>query len=351
MVGTNALFWTSRGWDGSEQMVDASLPQCIYIPNQSRIRLLSREMLKSVIVTLQGVQAVVIVVSTMTSPGNDEGFVPNIALDNIFFPLAVLGLLRLCAGLWLTDEYLYTAQASSGADESPLPSANPSQRNLHRLSMDSLLDHSAQPPVPQIGRFRPVTFWGSILFRVSFLLPIFGFLGLLILYMVPFEGPIVYVATAFIMAVFYFIFFSATLLICSWYFARGATSTVIPCASTLWYKIYTMIFAALAVALIVVSALETRNTPCGKYTSLSGLQGDVAACSTLTRGLVPVGDQSAFGIAVQDPQQNAKNETLLKQGEFWVYNFTGACIGMTTTNYIVQHASTLGVANITELAG
>lgn len=60
IAATNALFWTSEGWNGSEEMVAVSLRYCMHRPDHPRITLISREIIKTVIVALQGVQAIVV---------------------------------------------------------------------------------------------------------------------------------------------------------------------------------------------------------------------------------------------------------------------------------------------------
>jgi hypothetical protein len=94
MAATNALFWTLKGWDGSEDMVTWAAPHCSHYPESPRVEVLSFTMLKTLIITLQGVAAVYSLVGALV--GSDT-FMVEMSVDLIFFPLAILGLLRLCA--------------------------------------------------------------------------------------------------------------------------------------------------------------------------------------------------------------------------------------------------------------
>lgn len=160
LAASNTLFWTSRGWDGSESMIILTSPYCFHLPERARVAVLSREMVKTVIVTCQGIQAVMILLGTITARSTTF-FEPYIATDTIFFPLAIIGLLRLYCGLWLSEDYAYALLWSEGEGN------NPAETNLdgRRPSVDSLI--SGYPHIPAETRFRPTSYWGSQLFRLS----------------------------------------------------------------------------------------------------------------------------------------------------------------------------------------
>lgn len=65
MAAANAIFWTSDGWDASESMVERSLLYCTHLPDHGRVALLSVDMLKTGIVTLQGVQTFVVLIRAL----------------------------------------------------------------------------------------------------------------------------------------------------------------------------------------------------------------------------------------------------------------------------------------------
>lgn len=62
-------------------------------------------MVQTTIVTRQGVAAL----SSLSKGIFGRGSYDYTGLDGIFFPLAILGLLRICAAPWLTEDFLYDA--------------------------------------------------------------------------------------------------------------------------------------------------------------------------------------------------------------------------------------------------
>ncbi|KAM5361042.1 hypothetical protein ACJZ2D_013369 [Fusarium nematophilum] len=114
LAATNALFWTERDWDGSEAMIKHSRQHCVQLPDDTRVALFSREMIKTLIVTIQGLQAIILLLGGLNTDERPQ-FNTWMAVDLIFFPLALIGLLRLCSCFWLTDEFSY----ASADDVSP----------------------------------------------------------------------------------------------------------------------------------------------------------------------------------------------------------------------------------------
>jgi hypothetical protein len=58
LASCNALFWITNSWDGSEDMIGEGRKYCARLPHKSHAELLLRSFVHTVIVTLQGVQAV-----------------------------------------------------------------------------------------------------------------------------------------------------------------------------------------------------------------------------------------------------------------------------------------------------
>ncbi|RDW74235.1 hypothetical protein BP5796_07677 [Coleophoma crateriformis] len=109
MAATNACFWTDQGWDGSEEMMERSRRFCTHAPPRRRTAILSTDSAKTIIISLQGAQALYSLVTGVLQYygiGNSS-FDYTIAVDSLFSPLAVLGLLRLYAASWLTNDYFY----------------------------------------------------------------------------------------------------------------------------------------------------------------------------------------------------------------------------------------------------
>lgn len=105
--------------------------------------------------------------------------------------------------------------------------------------------------------------------------------------------------------------------------------------TALWYKIYTAVLVLFMLALIVVAALETRRTSCGKYTTWPlGWDIDSSLCTELiprqfsadyTVANATAGNSAPFGIALWSA--DSINGTTLKEGEFVVVGFDGWCQG------------------------
>ena len=165
LAATNAIFWTSDGWNGGEEMVTTSATYCLRYPESTRVEILSLTMLKTVITTLQGASAFYILVGSVAGvalPGVAIGF----GVDTLFFPLSILGCLRLCAAAWLTDDFVY--QGSGLRDTSSTESAGPVRQSTMAKYDDIELDHPPRALDPLItmpsetSRFRSVMFLSEL---------------------------------------------------------------------------------------------------------------------------------------------------------------------------------------------
>lgn len=84
-------------------MVISALPYRVRIPDSSHVDVFSITALKTIIATLQGVS----VLYTLLGVLRGTAVLTLMSFDIIFYPLAIIGLLRLCAATWLTDDYVY----------------------------------------------------------------------------------------------------------------------------------------------------------------------------------------------------------------------------------------------------
>lgn len=276
MAASNALFWTTRGWDGSEEMVALSVPYCTRLPDHSRVAIASWETAKTVLITLQAAQAAYIYIQS-TALLNGIGFV--VALDTIFFPVALLGVLRLVAAFWLTDEYGYNIGLLNSAvpelDQSILNTSPTAERQSFRsrpVSIDSLAQHPISPgyasPCTSTSRFRSCSYVPSRLLRL------FYHLLLMAVWVSTFtifahSERSAYSVTGLIMNAMFLTILTFTVLIFGYYFWIGkTTSTVLPCLSHTWYKAYSVALVGLMISLIVVASLETQKTSCGRYVTI-----------------------------------------------------------------------------------
>ena len=213
------------------------------LPALDRVSVFSASALGSFIVTLQGMQAIYDLIATMTSRVPNSGH----PISSSFFPLAIFELIRLPAALWLTEKYGYHE-----CEESEPP--------CQKHSGSSLPGHKTP---------RLQSSWRGILVRAFFV-------GVLIVLMVltlcffrlNFKSGIRTSSAAFISQLFYLFFLTSTFVIVSTFILREGNTTIIPCIQSTWYKAYTYLLFSLAVSFIVVSALETRRTKCGLYTTI-----------------------------------------------------------------------------------
>ncbi|KAF8862231.1 hypothetical protein BDZ45DRAFT_686980 [Acephala macrosclerotiorum] len=373
LAASNALFWTHRGWDGSEAMIQRSRKYCIKPPDSTRIGLLSKSFFKTVIVTIQGVQAAILLVGGFTSA---TSFTTTLSISSIFFPLAIFGLLRLCAAPWLTDDYIYIEYEQREAASTPVaalfaependqngysitPAPRVTDTEYSKGWAEVSQSATAIPMTPYHSKtrttsyeglvnisetniessFRPANSWRGRIFRVFFLVPILLLWVMCIMYMVPWSnyGPRVeanITVTLFILNINYLVFLSATLFTYIYYFIRGrSATTVIPCISSTWYQIYTGILLVMMLILVIVAAIETRKTPCGMYTSWPGdVCGGIYLNSTDT--------DEPFGIALR--YVAPMNVTQLPEGEFRIAEWDGWCTGKEGKTQLVKAVNGTG---------
>lgn len=255
MSATNALFWTSHGWDGSEEMIEASQPFCTRKPSNKHIDAISASAVTTVIVTMQGIQPLY---ELLINKG--ANYVDTLSIGSIFFPLAIFGLLRLPAALWLTDDYAYRNVEALDAS-AVMPLATSSETKITAKNAAPLLEAPLTLP---LERFYQPHSWRGIMVRSVFLLVVAGLLALGVALM-PHNFS---TATNFALNLFYVMFLTISLATMAIYILLGrSTTTIIPCISSRWYKIYTCTVFAAVLILITIAALETRRTPCGLYTA------------------------------------------------------------------------------------
>ena len=345
-AASNAIFWTSNGWDGSEHMASVSAPYCLRYPETTHARLLSLTTVKTVITTLQGVSALMLLIGAITGSSMLAGHV-GFGVDTIFFPLTILGLLRLCAAAWLTEDYVYqdygqrtnsTWEMTSQSSQRPVDKDREINVHESRTGLDPLLVSRFQ----SAGFRSPKSSWGSRIFRFFFLSMLWGIWVLAVFCIVPSIGGGVtyYTTTSFLLSLYYLIFATVTAAIYTLFFFRGkTTNTILPCISSTWYRLYTILFTGLMIGLVVIASIETNKTVEGNYSSWEPMEN--LGClgpddwwllgpSSWMIGLVyrrkldeewfPQ-DQARLPVASVNGTNSSTPET------FWVHNFTGYCVG------------------------
>lgn len=349
MAASNAMFWTARGWDGSEEMIQRTRSHCLKLPKKPRATIFSKSFVKTAVISVQGVQAVIVLLRGFSDPV----LVQNIAIDTVFFPLAVLGLLRIFAAPWLTEDYFYAEleDRSPAPDFMRTPSAPDSKATPYVLSETptassmGLLDPA---DYATSVRFHPVNSWRGRLFRVVFLIPVAFLWVITLLFIIPWgsgDGTFYQSPTLLIVNVFYLLFLTVTLVTYIYYFIRGpSASTVIPCMVSTWYQIYNTTLIFMALVMIIVASLETRKTTCGTYTTwpLSITGNDQFMCQGTY--LNPNQTGAPFGIATQY-ESGHNNGTMLPLGEYRIAEWNGLCFGTEgASQYVLATNSSSGTA-------
>jgi len=343
-AASNAIFWTAKGWDGEEDIVLAAAPYCLRCPEQTRVRIFSTTMLKTIIATLQGISSLYWLIGPLARLNIKHVFESQ-GVDMVFFPFSILGLLRLCAATWLTDDFIYAPHNDCHGKKIP---QNPQNLTIYENDTQRIdsPDGSLSLAIPHRSndQFKePNSSWESLLFRGFYLLTLGGLWGLSLGYVIrggldttttaKINGPTPTI-TLFLVRTFYFIFTTITVAIYAYYFYRGqTTSTIIPCISRTWYRVYTLLVMGFMSALIVVASIETNKRPDGIYTSKS-LPGGLK-CNDF-QGWLPFTSNGVFSRIASKANiltwERASimgvsvNEPLLGE-RYWLYNFTGYCVG------------------------
>lgn len=267
LASSNALFWTTNGWNGSEDMIREGRKYCIRLPPRSHADLLSKSFMNTVIVTLQGVQALYELLLV-------EKFNNNINLATVFLPLALLGLIRLPSALWITDGFAYNYYDVKLSNERGSQVTTTTKTGYHELITVPLSgDDTPQWPPPtsddiSYAEFRPRKSIHGYVARIIFLTPLLGMAGLTVFwtYWVSKDGGYITGTGLFsLMLWFTFSLGSAFVFILNIARAQDRT-TVVPGVSTLWYRLYSAILFLLMLALLITATIETKETWCGKVT-------------------------------------------------------------------------------------
>jgi hypothetical protein len=257
LAATNALFWTTNGWNGGEEMAQRCRTHIVRGSSRPHVDILSASTFKTIVVTLQGIQAIYVIASSVS--GSYGHFGEYLALDTIFFPLAVFGLLRLPAALWLSDETLYRSNDPASDTfkpmETPLRDCVQTESEMLDLSQESIM-----------SRYRSPYCWRGLTVRVFWIVIIAGLLTATVLQIPRRSTGVLFSLTGFAVLIFYLLFLSTTLVVLAFYIIRGSTSTIVPCISQRWYKVYTSILFLFMFAVFIIAALGTRRTTCGRST-------------------------------------------------------------------------------------
>jgi hypothetical protein len=250
MAACNAAFWDGQRWDGSETMMVKSREWNTRKPQQAYIGVVSGSCLATIVVTLQGIQAITALITIWVPSSTLESFTNS--LPGIFQPIALLGLLRLQSAFWLSNDYGY-----KHLDEDE-------ERNTQEGP--SLLDSESS----RLERAWGWRWWVFRVWWVASLLTVMG-LGLtLSLESLAFTFGASYtqVMSSSMLAdkLMYSLLTGGCLMIHPFYLFRASTmSTIIPCIQARWYKLYTYLLITASLTCLILSALETKKFDDGTY--------------------------------------------------------------------------------------
>jgi hypothetical protein len=270
LASSNALFWTTNGWNGSEDMIREGRKYCIRLPPRSHAELLSKSFANTVIVTLQGVQALYELLSMAKFNNNNN-------LATIFLPLALLSLIRLPSALWITDGFAYNHYDINLSNKRASQVTTTTKAGYHELiAVPSSGDDTPQwlPPASDNAsytEFRPRTSVHGYVARIIFLTPLLGMAGLTALwtYWILNETSSI-TGTGLFSLILWFTFSLGSAFVFILNIARAQDrTTVVPGVSTLWYRLYSAILFLLMLALLITATIETKETWCGKVTILN----------------------------------------------------------------------------------
>jgi len=282
---------------------------CIAIPPHHRTELFSKETAKTIAIALQGVQAAYSLIKGVAPPMD---YPIDVNLTGVFFPLAVFGLMRLLAAPWITEDFLYAdyhtiAESSRSLSLPDYRNALSGQVPLLPKAQTIISMDMIEPSYNIDGCFHPFKSWRGYAVRISFLIPLLSLLALCIVFLLPaslfYPDDIgFFTVTNFLLVTFFVFLMSATICIFTLYFfihTNTSSTTVIPCLTSLWYKIYTVLLFSLMLALFIVSALETRRSPCGQLTTIPKYM-DSALCDGDGFYLSPNNTFAFIGVAYRD---------------------------------------------------
>ncbi|GAB1214734.1 hypothetical protein ATERTT37_003903 [Aspergillus terreus] len=345
MAASNALFWTSDGFDGSEEMMYKSRAFCTRVPRDSRTKVFSVDTVKTLITTAQGIQALFVLVRgimALASMKYHHPFNATMAMDTVFYPLAVFGLLRLFAAPWLTELYTYAEHASYEGDTVLMPQGapHPISYPLSPSADDGELgtkhattygtDNSTLFPDTEVDRLdaaknpAPTGTIAPIIIRTVYILFICIILGICVCYVIPYYGAasmaVVTSSAAsalILLAAVYILMSGMSAVLFTIYLIRGGqtTTTVIPCIRSWWYRLYTLVLMLGALALIILSGVFTRRTPCGKLTMFPAIyDNQVCQGLRLDSGV----ENGAIGFVIRNTELTPPN---------WMVPLDGWCSG------------------------
>jgi hypothetical protein len=266
LAATNAAFWNGARWDGSEAIMFESRDWITRAPHRNSVDWISVSVVGTVIVTIQGVQAIYQLTEILW-----KHVTPIQGLAGMFVPLAIGSLFRIPCALWLTNDFGYgDGDGLSRLDRSwPLsrPETGRTGDSTVPLGIGGTL-HLDDHLVVRDGSMRSPMSRKAVLFRLFYLLFILALILAFGVGHILAQPGVPDVASAFILHILYMSLCLVLFCLSVYYFVRQqGDTTLIPCINSTWYTLFTILWYVWAVACIIVTCLEIRRTSCGVYTS------------------------------------------------------------------------------------
>ena len=274
MAACNAVFWDGerKRYDGSEEIMVKSRAWITQLPEKRHVEPFSSSTVTSFVLAWQGVYATFTIIDGLLP---DSPYRIQTTLVTVFGPLACLGLMRLPAAIWLSNDHGYLSSWSNTV--TPGMKMDP----LEKTASDNVLEaHSSnQSSDESIGnRLRPAHCWQGVVYRVFWLLSVWCILGAAAtncsrIWWAYAPGLPYRSVLSLIFDAMYLVLTVATILMHTTYVVLGkTTSTIIPCVHATWYKVFTLLWILTAFVCVVLSALQTRVRSNGTVTSFPEFQ-------------------------------------------------------------------------------
>jgi len=284
MAATCTMFWDGSRWSSTERDAEEHLHR-LRPPPYSRTPILSTPMLGTMIVLLQGSQALYEVFQVASS-----GFVLTQGVAGVFFPIAVSSLFRLAPAFWITNDFAFRNGRSKDLEASFPATELTNLSNRTTASQTERAEDSVMPPVGGLidtghPNFDDQTHWKAIVLRIA----------VMAINIAIFVGQVLHIAHGFTFSTWqsasgvalHFLYHSlmGTMVVLFPYYLyrKRGDDLAIACLNSKWYTNWTIAWYLGAVAVITINAVEMRRTYCGAYTTYLPASGlDKELCGFYT---------------------------------------------------------------------
>jgi hypothetical protein len=250
------------------------------LPSKTHVDIVSASSVATIAMTFQGIGTVCQLVKASRNGSWHSSSVP---LPSTFFPVALLSLVRLPAAIWLSNDYAYEKPGTAREEEEDAPLNADYSTRFIRLrprvqnsapSPDLSFQNEIYTTKDSTSRLLPSNLLKSRLWRTLWLalaltVNAFG-IYLCVSNNGPRPGIIIMQSSQLAFSILYSVLNASGMVIIVFYLLKGyATSTMLPCMNSRWYKALTMLIGVLAVIAVVLAALETKIGPGGEFETYS----------------------------------------------------------------------------------